>query len=59
MLLCTSIEGRKWNIFIMVVFAIEAPRLTNVVGQKVVPRNFIFPPSVHLLHLGAKNTAFQ
>ena len=43
------------------VFAIEAPKLTNVpvAGQKVASRNFIFPPCVHLLHLGAKNTAFQ
>ena len=32
----------------------RAPRLTYVGGQEVVPCNFIFPPCVHILHLGAK-----
>ena len=37
----------------------RTPRLAYVGGQKVVLHNFIFPPCAHLLHLGAKNTAFQ
>ena len=35
----------------------RTPRLAYVGGQEVVLHNFIFPPCVHLLHLGAKNTA--
>jgi len=33
----------------------NAPRLTYVSGQEVISRNFIFPPWMHILHLGAKN----
>jgi len=32
----------------------RAPRLTYEGGQEVISRNFIFPPCVHFLHLGAK-----
>ena len=32
----------------------RAPRLTYVGGQEVISRNFIFPPCLHFLYLGAK-----
>jgi len=32
----------------------RTPRLTYVSGQEVVSRNFIFPPCMYILHLGAK-----
>jgi len=32
----------------------RAPRLTYEGGQEVISHNFIFPPCLHFLHLGAK-----
>jgi len=32
----------------------RAPRLTYMSGQEAISRNFIFPPCMHFLHLGAK-----
>ena len=54
-----KVEKKSLSISVTAFVIARTSRLAYGGGQEVVLHNFIFPPCVHLLHLGAKNTAFQ